>query len=180
MAQTELTYFIKSGSFVKIGKTNNLKNKFDILQHANPIELEVLGVTFEKEYALHEKFVYLRERGEWFHLTNEIHEYITEYTACPDQDGNLGEIPEEGGKRDFDVIAVGKSKAPQDRIKSIRDIVKELEREKGSAPLGVIIERAKKLGIEEDAATAEITKLVQEAAIYEKVRYSDNYCLTQL
>jgi len=38
-------------------------------------------------------------------------------------------VDPETGKRDFDVIAVGKSKSQQERIKSIRDIIRELERE---------------------------------------------------
>jgi replicative DNA helicase Mcm len=88
-------------------------------------------------------------------------------------------VDPETGKRDFDVIAVGKSKSQQERIKSIRDIIRELEREAGSAPLEKIVERASKLGFDKDKVEAEITKLVQAAAIFEPVRYSGNYRLTQ-
>ena len=82
-------------------------------------------------------------------------------------------------RRDFDVIAVGRSKKQQERIKCVRDIVKELERERGVAQYDEIIERAEHLGFEKDHADAEITKLVQEAAIFEPVRYSRNYRTTQ-
>jgi DNA replicative helicase MCM subunit Mcm2 (Cdc46/Mcm family) len=83
------------------------------------------------------------------------------------------------GKRDFDVIAVGKSKSQQERIKSVRDIIRELERENGSAHIDNIIERAGKLGYEKDAVEAELARLVQEAAIWEPVRYSRNYRISQ-
>ncbi|MGZ4913501.1 MAG: minichromosome maintenance protein MCM, partial [Halobacteriota archaeon] len=88
-------------------------------------------------------------------------------------------VDPETGKRDFDVIAVGKSKSQQERIKSIRDIIRELEREAGSAHIDTIVERASKLGFDKDKVEAEIARLVQEAAIFEPVRYSGNYRLTQ-
>ena len=78
-------------------------------------------------------------------------------------------VDPETGKRDFDVIAVGKSKSQQERIKSIRDIIRELEREAGSAHIDTIVERASKLGFEKDKVEAEIARLVQEAAIFEPV-----------
>lgn len=86
---------------------------------------------------------------------------------------------QESEKRDFDVIAVGKSKAQQDRIKSIRDIVRELEREQGSAATEEICERAAKQGIDKEKAEAEITKLIAEAAIFEPVRGNGRFRLTQ-
>ena len=73
-------------------------------------------------------------------------------------------VDPETGKRDFDVIAVGKSKSQQERIKSIRDIIRELEREAGSAHIDTIVERASKLGFEKDKVEAEIARLVQDAA----------------
>ncbi len=79
---------------------------------------------------------------------------------------------------DFDVIAVGKSKEQKDRIKNIRDIIRELEREAGSAHIDIIIERAAKLGFDKDKVEAEIAHLVQEQTIFEPVRYSQNYRLT--
>jgi hypothetical protein len=182
IAQTELTYFISTGDYVKVGKTNNLKGRLEHLQHANPHELEVLGVTFTRESDIHEKFVHLRERGEWFHLTTELRKYISENASCPDKDGKYEDIEgvdPETGRKDFDVIAVGKSREQQGRIKSVRDIIQELEREAGSASIAKIIERAEKLGFDKDKVEAEITKLVQEAAIFAPVRYSENYRLTQ-
>jgi DNA replicative helicase MCM subunit Mcm2 (Cdc46/Mcm family) len=85
-----------------------------------------------------------------------------------------GEL-EKQEKRDFDVIAVGKSKAQRDRIKGTLDVIRELEREHGSATLEAIIECGAKQGIDKDNVEAEITMLVQEARIFEPVRYSGNY-----
>jgi len=89
-----------------------------------------------------------------------------------------GEI-EKQEKSDFDVIAVGKSKQQRNRTPGIVTIVKELELEFGSATLENIIERAAKKGIDKEKAEAEITMLVQEARIFEPVRYSGNYRETQ-
>jgi replicative DNA helicase Mcm len=88
-------------------------------------------------------------------------------------------VDPETGKRDWDVIAVGKSKSQQERIKTLRDIIRELERDAGSASLDKIIERASRLGLDKDKVEAEIARLVQEAVIFEPVRYSGNYRLTQ-
>jgi DNA replicative helicase MCM subunit Mcm2 (Cdc46/Mcm family) len=89
----------------------------------------------------------------------------------------LEDVPYKEAERD--VIAVGKSKEQQERIKSILDIIRELEREAGSAHIDTIVERASKLGFEKDIVEAEIVRLVQEAAIFEPVRYSRNYRTSQ-
>jgi DNA replicative helicase MCM subunit Mcm2 (Cdc46/Mcm family) len=88
-------------------------------------------------------------------------------------------VEEIAQKREFDAIAVGKSKIQVEHTKSIRDIVKEIERETGSAPLQEIVDRAKPLGFGGADVEAELTRLVQAAAIFEPVRYSGNYRLTQ-
>ena len=103
--QCELTYFLKCHEFVKIGRTCNLKPRVDDLQVGNPYDLELIGVSFKAENNLQEKFLHLQHKREWFHLTNELKDYIAKNAACPDEDGNFEE-PEE--HRDFDVIAVGK------------------------------------------------------------------------
>ena len=154
----ELTYFIRLNSFVKIGKTTHLKAKIDTLQHASPYELELLGVTLIPEDELHDKFDHLRERGEWFHLTHELKDFILSEISRPQT-----ETP-----------------SPQpERIESIRDIVRELERDSGSAHTDVIVEKASKLGYTEEQTKVELSRLVQEAAIFEPVRYSQHWRLTQ-
>jgi hypothetical protein len=173
--QCELTYFLKCHEFVKIGKTTGLKMRVDELQVGNPYDLEIIGVTFRAEDDLQYKFEHLKHKKEWFHLTTELKEYIAEHAACPDAEGNYEELE----PRDFDVINVGKSKVVSERIKSVQDIIRELEREAGSAHIDTIIERAAKFGIDKDKVEAEIVHLVQEARIFEPVRYSRNYRFTQ-
>lgn len=79
---------------------------------------------------------------------------------------------------DWDVISVGKSKTEQRRIKGIISVVKELERENGSASYDSVVERAAKLGFDKDKVDAEIARLVGEAKLFEPVRYSQNYRTT--
>ena len=89
--QCELTYFLKCHEFVKIGKTCNLKPRVDDLQVGNPYDLELIGVSFKAENNLQEKFLHLQHKREWFHLTNELKDYIAKNAACPDEDGNFEE-----------------------------------------------------------------------------------------
>jgi replicative DNA helicase Mcm len=84
-------------------------------------------------------------------------------------------VDPETGKRDLDGLMTGKSKSQQDRIKSIRDIIRELEREVGSAPLDDIIERASKLGFDKDKVERDIARLAQEGTIFEPEGFSRKY-----
>ncbi len=78
--ETAGVYFITDGDHIKIGRSNNLKNRIASLQTANPKPLKVLGVkrgaetTVERE--LHERFSAMRGNGEWFEDWAEIREYI--------------------------------------------------------------------------------------------------------
>ena len=69
----------------------------------------------------------------------------------------------------------GKTENP----KPVRGIIKELETEVGSAHIDEIIKRAAKLGVKKDEVEAEIAELLQTAAIFEPVRYSQNYRTSQ-
>ena len=57
----------------KVGVTSNVSRRFHQLQTDNPDELKLVGYIqgdYEKE--LHEKFVHLHIRGEWFRATPEL------------------------------------------------------------------------------------------------------------
>jgi len=84
-------------------------------------------------------------------------------------------VDPETGRRDLDGIMTGKSKSQQDRIRSIIDVIRELEREAGSAPLDKIVERASKLGFDKDKVEVDIARLSQDGSIIEPVRHSGNY-----
>ena len=66
-------YFLKAAesNLIKIGKTNNLRNRKKGIQTMSPVKLYTIGAItsndrhkFEKE--LHELFAPYREHGEWF------------------------------------------------------------------------------------------------------------------
>lgn len=60
--------------YIKIGVSNNPKERVDQLQTASPYELRVLGEIhtnepFTVESHLHEKYSHRKKRGEWYQLT---------------------------------------------------------------------------------------------------------------
>jgi len=77
-------------------------------------------------------------------------------------------VDPETGKRDMDVIAVGKSKSQQDRIKSLREIIRELQKESGAAYIESIKEKASEQGLDPDKVDKEISLLCQGGELYEE------------
>ena len=80
-----IIYFIldEYSNSVKIGYTTikGLKKRIETLQIGTPNELTLLGATWgdkKIEKQLHEKFHYSHIRGEWFHYTKELEEFIAE------------------------------------------------------------------------------------------------------
>ena len=70
-----MIYFIQAGTEVKIGTAIDVRKRVKLLQTGNAYNLRVLGVMaggLEQERALHDGFAYLRVRGEWFRLSDEI------------------------------------------------------------------------------------------------------------
>lgn len=75
----ELAYIIKSGEYVKIGITKDIRRRLETLQIGNPIKLEVIGLIpggWEMEREMQGRFGACHVRGEWFLLTKEIQAYI--------------------------------------------------------------------------------------------------------
>jgi transcriptional regulator with XRE-family HTH domain len=82
-------------------------------------------------------------------------------------------------RRDFDVIAAGKSESQKHKNKiKVYHIIEKLHSKSSSAKDEKIIQQAEKLGIHRPETEAAIARLVQEAAIFEPVRYSGYYKLT--
>lgn len=74
-----MIYFIETQGLVKIGHSNDPKNRFRNLSTGCPTECSLIGVTEggeEAERKLHEQFAHLRARGEWFKFTPEINSYL--------------------------------------------------------------------------------------------------------
>ncbi|MDD3421877.1 MAG: minichromosome maintenance protein MCM, partial [Methanocellales archaeon] len=87
---------------------------------------------------------------------------ITEY--CLRQVG----IDRETGLFDVDVIAVGITKSQRDKIKLLKDIVRELEREHGGAsPKEEVYDKAEEKGIERSKSEELLAKLKQQGDVYE-------------
>lgn len=79
-------YFLQSGPFIKIGVASNvLRRVRDAAWTWNPHEVIPIGWIPEPDYRaayrleaqLHAQFVDSRHRGEWFHLTAALSDYIT-------------------------------------------------------------------------------------------------------
>jgi len=79
-------YFIKAeNGLVKIGKTINLKNRCKNIRDNNLLKTELLFAIETNnltkiEYNLHKRYENKRDKGEWFHLTEndigELKEYL--------------------------------------------------------------------------------------------------------
>ncbi len=74
-----MIYFIRSGDFVKIGVADNPWERLAKFQVGSPIELELLAVapgSFEEESRHHSMFSQHRARGEWYHASQPILDFI--------------------------------------------------------------------------------------------------------
>ncbi len=85
-------YFVKSGDYVKIGNSSNIKERLTDLQTGNPEPLELLysyPINNKRhkptniEDAHHYKFRKHHHCNEWFHLSNEIKNYIEKIKVNP-------------------------------------------------------------------------------------------------
>jgi replicative DNA helicase Mcm len=79
---------------------------------------------------------------------------------------DIGMDPETG-ELDADVIETGTSKSQRDRIKGIKDVIRELQDDfDEGAPRERVLERAEEVGIERDKAEHEIQKLRDRGEVY--------------
>ena len=79
---------------------------------------------------------------------------------------DIGMDPETG-EFDADVVETGTSKSQRDRVKSILDLVGEIEEEYDEgAPVDVVVERAEEQGIESSKAEHEVEQLKQKGEVY--------------
>ena len=76
-------YFLHCGlgdeDFVKIGYSKDIVGRIETLQPGTPIDLELVGRmpgTIQMEQAIHKHFSHLRKRGEWFHFTDELWDFV--------------------------------------------------------------------------------------------------------
>ncbi|MEF8800903.1 MAG: LAGLIDADG family homing endonuclease [Halolamina sp.] len=83
---------------------------------------------------------------------------------------NIGVDPETG-EFDADVVETGTSKSQRDRIKSIRELISDVEQEYDEgAPIEEVLERAGEVGMDADKAESEIENLRRKGELYEPVQ----------
>ena len=76
-------------------------------------------------------------------------------------------IDPETGFLDADVIAAGITKTSRDKIKVIMDIIREINKEQGSAPLEMVLDQAEDQGVARERAEEIISKMRQSGQIME-------------
>jgi DNA-binding XRE family transcriptional regulator len=74
-----MIYIVKQLDYVKIGYTSRFKKRFQELQVASPVKLEVLALikgdrVDEKNF--HDAFNHLSSNGEWFFYNDEIERFV--------------------------------------------------------------------------------------------------------
>ena len=79
-----MIYFVRSGDYVKIGKTadNSMTRRLSGLQVGSPHELKIVGLFLDisgfTETGFHEMFDVYHHRGEWFRFSKEIKQFLEE------------------------------------------------------------------------------------------------------
>jgi predicted transcriptional regulator len=73
-------YVLECEQYYKIGRTNNLKNRFTAIRTANPFEVKLIICIFSYdkniihilEQQLHRQYMSIRHRNEWFQKNDKI------------------------------------------------------------------------------------------------------------
>lgn len=84
-----MIYFIEARGLVKIGRSNDPKRRLQMLSTGCPFVCTLIGVTEgaeKEEREIHQRFSHLREKGEWFRLTEEVKEFIQEHATRPENE----------------------------------------------------------------------------------------------
>ncbi|SEO56017.1 intein C-terminal splicing region/intein N-terminal splicing region [Halogranum amylolyticum] len=77
-------------------------------------------------------------------------------------------VDPETGQFDADVVETGTSKSQRDRIKTLKQLISEIEEEfEEGAPIDEVLDRADEIGMGRDKADGEIEKLRRKGEVYE-------------
>jgi len=77
-------------------------------------------------------------------------------------------VDPETGQFDADVVETGTSKTQRDRIKNIKGLISDIEKEfEEGAPIEEVLDRADEIGMDADKAEREIEKLRRKGEVYE-------------
>lgn len=76
----EYVYFLRAGSFIKIGKTTGVPHaRIDSLQTGCPFKIYLAAYMkggLDKEAELHARFIGYKTHGEWFHDKGELKKFV--------------------------------------------------------------------------------------------------------
>ena len=77
-------------------------------------------------------------------------------------------VDPETGEFDADIVETGQSKTQRDRVKNVKALISEIEKEYDSgAPVEEVLDRAEETGMERSQAEHEIEKLRRQGEVYE-------------
>lgn len=79
-------YFLQTGPFVKIGHAKDVATRVHQLTEASPYPAQLLGAIpgqRQHEVAMHRRWSALCHRGEWFHATTELLDWIRATITSP-------------------------------------------------------------------------------------------------
>ena len=79
-----MIYFVRAGRNVKIGVAEDPRSRIATLQTASPVTLKIMAIapgSFEEERAYHALFANNHKRGEWYRITPDIKQAISEVRA---------------------------------------------------------------------------------------------------
>lgn len=82
MSRQLYVYFIEVEGYVKIGQSFDVRRRFRNISISTPFEPKLLGyikATGTTEMTLHENLGHLRQRGEWFRLTDDLRKLIDDH-----------------------------------------------------------------------------------------------------
>lgn len=90
-----VSYFVKSGDAIKIGRSICVQGRLEQLRSANKDKTRLLAVSYVPEHELHAKFAEYKIRGEWFKSSDELLQWIEDHALqiLPLDFENYGELP---------------------------------------------------------------------------------------
>lgn len=80
-----MVYLIRSGKYIKIGMTTDIRRRIETLQIGNPIKLVLVGLIpggTKAEREFQDKFGDGLHRGEWFKITPDLKAFIDHELAA--------------------------------------------------------------------------------------------------
>ena len=83
---TAIIYLIEApkAGMIKIGRTTDLRERFDALRTASPVPIRVMAWTIDRprlERELHKRYAHNRQQGEWFIASAGLRNIASQWLA---------------------------------------------------------------------------------------------------